>query len=344
MRRLTITFALCSLAGSAAAGQDSVLWRFAHPGARAMLGLEWKRLLDSPLGRDIKRELENSDLAAAAEGFNVLTDIERILVSSPGKRAGTAKQDAPVVIAVEGSFHLARVRQMAMGQDVSSAIFQGVEIITPKRRNGDSMALALVNEHIVLFGDRACVEAAIAAQGAAAPLARRAYDLARDNEFWLVADFVPWDMAAKHAPQFAMLREVTGLEAAVSLRQGLGLQFNMSAKSPQAAQSIAGGLTMFLNMAAVKAKDHRDVTDLLNKLRIATEGARVNIAMTVDEAELERSIASLREKRQELGVVAAQRVRTQGPKPPDAAPPAEKASIVVHGLEDGTREIPYRNP
>ena len=96
MPRLIVTFALCSLAASSAADQEPVLWRFAHPGSKAMLGLEWRRLLDSRVGREIKRELENSDLAASAEGFNVLTDIERVLVSSPGKQPGLGKQDAPV--------------------------------------------------------------------------------------------------------------------------------------------------------------------------------------------------------------------------------------------------------
>jgi hypothetical protein len=140
-----------------------------------------------------------------------------------------------------------------------------------------------------------------------------------------------------------MLREVTGIDAAVSLRQGLGLQFNMSAKSPESAQSIAGGLTMLLNMAAVQTKDRADVADIIRKLRIFSDGSTVRLAMSVDQAELERGVASLRARRPELKVRAAVRGHIETPEP--AAPTVpEKRSIFVHGVEGGTREIPYGNP
>ena len=337
MRPLCLILSLCSITGTALASGDSLLWRFAHPGARAMAGLDWRRVLDSPVGRELKRELENSDLATAPEGFNVLTDVERVLLSSPGKRPGMGKNDAPVVIAVEGRFNLAEIRKSALGNDVTSRTYQSVEIIAPKRKDGDRMALALVNEHIVLFGDTGCVEAAIAG-GTAPALSRRALELARDNEFWIVADSVPWDLAANRAPQLAMLREITGIDAAVSLRQGLGLTFNLVAKSRESAQSIAGSLGMLLNMASLQAKERPEVASLLRKLTIVSDEATVKLAMSVDEAELERGMASFRAQRPELRIRAAVRGDLQTPVAP-AEP--EKKSIFVHGLEGGPREIPY---
>jgi hypothetical protein len=159
MRFPSCLLLLC-LPAAICAAQNSPRWRFVHPHARVIAGLEWRRALDSPLGRELRREFEKSEFASL-EGLDIMTGLEGVLISSPGQNPVRPGDDAPVVIAAEGGFDLNRVRKSVLGSDIAKRTYHGVEMYAPKREGGQRMTLGLVNERVLLFGDVKCLEAAI---------------------------------------------------------------------------------------------------------------------------------------------------------------------------------------
>ncbi len=306
---------------------DSVLWRFVHPHAKALAGVEVRRFMESPPGRELRNQLAASEFGSL-DGLEILDDVERLLLSSPGQKG---RQDAQVVIAVEGRFQRDRIRKSVVGDEVGSVTYHGVQIYVPKRTQGKRMALGLVNDRILLFGDLACVQEAIDGPPARTAVMARATDLAREHEMWIVVDGMPANLVGSKAPQLAVLKEITGLDAGVSLADGLRLDVNLAAQSATSAGTLAGSLTMLLNMAMMQSKDRPEVRDLANKLRITAEGAAVRIRLSVDQAELQRNVAALRARKPELEVRAVTRTTETLPE--------KSGSILIYGLEGGTREI-----
>ena len=103
--------AVCLIAGvlstGAWAAETSVsmpsLWRYAHPEARALVGIEWGRFLKSPMGRQLRQKMSES-ASRDSKALEIFDKIQQIFISSPGKLTRNAAEQPPMVVAVQGEF------------------------------------------------------------------------------------------------------------------------------------------------------------------------------------------------------------------------------------------------
>ena len=84
MRRLAVRFALLGVVAAGAYAQSTSMptfWRYSHPEARALVGVNVKRILESPTGLRLAAEFRDAGIQAKAEGegFGFLNGVERLL-------------------------------------------------------------------------------------------------------------------------------------------------------------------------------------------------------------------------------------------------------------------------
>ncbi|MCP5117119.1 MAG: hypothetical protein GY953_40355, partial [bacterium] len=104
------------------------VWRYAHPDATALIGIEWNRVLSSPLGQQIQAKITETGFSGTP-GLEFLDDVDRIFISSPGPAGPSSDEQPPAVVAVQGRFDLDKLRQMATEKMAASAVYRSVEIL-----------------------------------------------------------------------------------------------------------------------------------------------------------------------------------------------------------------------
>ena len=365
MRRIVVASLLsCFLAAAIWCAPGSVsmpsLWRYAHPEAKALIGIEWNRILNSPLGQQMRQKIAESGVSEV-EGLDFLDDIDRIFISSPGNPEGETKQQPPVVIAARGRFDLAKVRKIAAAKMTPVESYGPIEILEQHEADDVPMAMALVDSQTILLGDSESVRAAIDAHMAADPgvaedpLFLRAVELAAGNDLWIVAHASPSDFSTTSTEQAPFLEDVERIEVGLSLQDGLGLQLNLGTASEDSAQNLAGGLQFMLAMLLSGQQNQPGMPNLSEKLRVSTESSMVRLALSLDQSELEQAFNQVRssvssslsgagdvEVRAAVGGDGEWNVGSQ-PQETAVSRPAvpEKQVIRIYGMEGGPREIPF---
>lgn len=325
------------------------VWRYAHPNATALIGIEWNRIAGSPVGQQIRSKIGEAGLSGA-EGFDVLDDVLRVFISSPGKPGGAESEQPPAVIALQGQFDLDEVRALAGAKMVEAGVYQSIPLFEEADAEGDDpMALALASSQTILLGNVGSVKAAIdhyqAADPAqsASPLFARAAELAAGNDVWIVSEASPEDFASSTDGTPSFLQDVESIEAGLSFRDGLGVELSLGAGSPESAQNLAGGLQFLLGMMLSGHESGPGASAITEKLRVMTDSTRVHLALHLSQAEFEDAFDDLESSLsfgaadRDVGVQAA--VRGSGEWSWEQ-PPRQKQVVRIFGLEDGPREIP----
>jgi hypothetical protein len=319
-----------------------------------VIGIEWNRILHSPVGREIRGKLLQSDFGKL-KPLEMVDQIQRIFISSPGRPESSEQKSAPAVVALQGSFELDKLRGLAKEKLTKALSYQSVEILEHQDADGSATALALVSPQTILLGDGPSVRAALDHYFTANPdqvsnpLFSRAAELAAKSDLWIVAKASPSDFSDNHAEQAQFLNDIEGVEAGISLQDGLGVELNLGTKSAESAQTLAGGLQFMLGM--ITADQSKGLPDLTRKLFIKTDGAQVHIAFSLDTEEVQAALQKAGPSmlpglggtfQKEAEVQAAMNGHTN--PVPGSAPllPAEKKVIRIYGLEEGVREVPFK--
>ncbi len=305
MKRLSACIILAILAAlPVAAASSSVsmpsFWRYAHPEAKALIGIEWNRILNSSIGAEIRQKLYETG-AEGEEALALMDQVERIFVTSPGNPPGGQEESQPpVVVAAQGNFDLAQVREMLRQESAEPVEYESIEILEHVDEKGHATAVALVNSRLLVAGDMESVAAAIDHYHAADPsqmsdpLFQRASQLSANNDIWLVAHASPSDFGQSGMEQAQFLQNVRRVEAGISLQSGLGLELNLGADSAQSASELAAGLQMILGMMlAGQQQQNPNGPNLAEKLSIAADQDLVRLALQLDQSELEQGFGQL---------------------------------------------------
>ncbi|MCC6588858.1 MAG: hypothetical protein IT168_19335 [Bryobacterales bacterium] len=326
-------------------------WRYIHPQAKTLIGVDVRAAIQSPLGQKLKTEFLNAGFrkTLSTPGVDLLENVEKLLFSSPvlPNTPSAGKADSqPVVISVSGRFDLAKIRTFMRDKKAKESTYKGIPVFS-RVEKGTDIQLALVNAQIVVLGDERSLHAALDLQAAGGaplagkPLFQRATELATLYEIWVASEAMPPDATISQMPGGNLLSGVLGLEGGISLREGVDLQLNLLTESPAKAKEIAEAARVLLQFAAMGPNSDKRVQDVLRKLRLDSDGERVSVAIGWPLTEIDQQIAALKGQ-----VLQAALRRTPAPTPAAADPvppptPAKPEPMVVkiYGLSEGTREV-----
>jgi hypothetical protein len=304
------------------------LWKFSHPEAALLAGIEWRRIAASGAGRMLEQQI----VAAEAPGLaHLLAGAERILISAAPRAGKATGNSSRVLIAIEGSFDRRRLLELVSHRLPQRTCYRGIEIL---EEAGGGVALAFWFPETILLGDVASMRAAIdRAHGAGSGRERRLWERARElalaSDVWLVADVPPAELAAE-AP--IPLDGIEGIEMSASFREDLEVGLHLRAASAGRAGELARTLESLGLLAATKLGAAGHSASAWEEFRVNVEGDRVGLAVRLKPDQLASAIAAAT-----FGVAAGPQT-AEAPRAGSAA--LGRRNVRIYGLEEGVREIP----
>lgn len=345
------------------AQSEPTLWRFADPSSKSLIGIDWARIRSSTAGAAIRQALPSNSALPGLVALALLDSIDRLLISSPAGPSAAdsskAAEDSPILIAIQGRFDAAKVRQLSALSGAKAQSYNSFQVYRPQAKensgktNRDS-AWVLYDSHTILYGDPPLVFAALdrnefGPPAGSAPnpgsLAARAAELDAKYEVWGVLDVADVVLsgtlpAVFHGNEWASA--VQGIELGVNLGAGLDADFILRLASDKSAKHVAAVLESALN-AAAKDKSHgAQAQELAQKLRFSVDGSAAKISLHMNQQELEQIAQAFK-----AGVQSGERASRSNPGVTPVLTPAGPPTppmIRIEGLDDGTREIPYQQP
>lgn len=361
--RLAQVAAILSMlaAGSGNAQTDPTMLRFIHPDAKALVSIDWKRVRQSHLGTMIREKWVDQN-TGAIPGIEFLDDLDRVLISSPGRNAADPSADAPLLIVASGRFDLEKVRNVLATNGAKPQMFNNTQVYRPQGKSGKDMAFVLLDAQTILIGDARSVFASLertafsvppAPNPVANPLLLRAAQLDANFDIWAVMS-TPGALASDRLMSMFTGNDLTAdagaFEIGLSLRSGLTIESAVMFQAESSAKHMASELSRLLKLTMKDKMGEPAVLDLEKKLKITSEGAQVKIAVHMTQQELEKNAQIFTASHSKPAAAVAD-VRPRDPAvsgvrpltlPPADPPKPEKKVIRIEGLDEGTREIPYR--
>ena len=347
MGRLRASLALIALLVPAAVEgqQDSGLWRFVYPNAKAVASINWQRIRQSQAAATIRDEWLNRGTGSALPGIEMIDQIDRVLISSPGNLFGRdADGDSgkpAVLFAVQGHFEAAKVHQFFTRLGTKAQAYNSFQVYRPQAKGAKDMAYVQFDASTVLFGDAPSIFAALERNRFTPPtpepgsIMARAAEMDAQYEFWLVIDTPEMMSSDRIAGLFhgaEWISEAQGFEAGVSLRAGLSADVTVRLASEEAAKQVVTDLGQIMSTMS-KDKKAAQMQDIAKKLKFNSDGSAVKISLRLTSKELEKTAQAFA-----AGLKAS---ATPAPAALPAALPAKPGVIHIDGLDDGPREIPY---
>ncbi|MCC6392805.1 MAG: hypothetical protein IT167_19565 [Bryobacterales bacterium] len=327
----------------------------AHPDAKLLIGVDWRRVQDSPLGPLVLQQVRKGGHPLL--GFlDSIENIDRILVSSPGGEAGRS----PLLVVGEGRFSLPKIRAMAKADGAVSRRYNDVELLVPPDATPFDLHFALLDGQTILFGDGASVKGAIDRWQRADspsdrnPLSFRAVTLSTTQEIWALVEKPAESLASLGIAESDLAAQVKQLELGVSIADILNANFTIQAATAEAAETLGTGLPALLQLAAITYSHQPSLTQVARRLKVVTENSTVKMGFRIDGKLLDQSLNELRAAAapplvtettptsapQQARVASAPGTPAALTVPDHPSQPVRRVVRIV-GMEDGVKEIPY---
>jgi hypothetical protein len=366
------------LAQQAGRGQsDPALWRFVYPNAKALIGIDWGRIRQSPAGAMIREKWIPRDGMAGFPIFELLDSIDRFLISSPGRNSSSDKNslddssadapadspgnpgDSPTLIAIQGRFEAGQVRQLFKQFGAKVQSYNSFQVYRPQAKSNKDMAYVLFDAATILYGDAPSVFAALdrnqfaPASSAPSPapgsMAGRAAELEAKYEIWAImdtAEIMSSDPIADLLGANAWASTAQGFEAGLNLHSGLDADLVVRFSSEDTAKRVTAELTRAVAAAAKDKSVDTQAQGIAKKLKFNVDGSATKVSLRLSEQELEKTAEAFAAGEKASERLAARTPPNRDPAPPPSpgAPPSKPAVIRIEGLDEGTREIPYPHP
>jgi len=345
--RVLPLFCLAAAAALAQPVSHPTFWRYLHPQAKTLVGVDLRAVAQSPLWTKIAADFEKSGWKqqASHQGLDFVKDVDQILLSSQSLPSNTKQLDGSTfVLAMQGHFQLDKLRASITAKGAKAASYKGVPILLQDGKT--DIVLALVSPQVLVLGDPKSLRAAIdnyettARAMSSEPMFQRATELATLYDAWVVSGAPP----AAGAQSAQILRDVRGFEGGISLRNGLALELNLQTDSAGKARELTDGLGVLLKLATMGPQQDPMLKDLVRRLRIQTDGNRASFAILWKQDEVLALVDGIKSK-----VVQAALGAPAGPAPaaaplpnPEPKPPTGPLVVKIFGMEGGTREVVIR--
>ncbi len=347
--------------GVMGAQSHPTFWRYVHPEARSLFGVDLQKAKASPLGQRVEQEVTRMGLQqmASGQGLDFVSQVEQVLISSPGgfEEASKGRGEVPVVFAMAGKFDVRKLRKQFVELGARRSLYKGVEMFQPKGKKTD-MNAAVVNGSILLLGDPKGIRRAVDHHALAAPdaaqskLFERAAALSQLHDIWWVSEISPAALGAAGMPQAEMFQSVRGFEGGISLHDGLAVALNLRADDSESAKRMGAALQALVQLAIASAPaDQPEAAEFLKRLRIGAGDDLVTATVGYSTEEITKTFETVMAARMGGGRVTAgggdEGVLVNGDGDGEAAPravavaqPEEKFVVRIFNAEGGTREIP----
>jgi hypothetical protein len=348
MTRLHLAAWLLLVAPAVASAQtDPALWRFIQPNAKAIISIDWKHVRQSHIGTMLREKWVDTN--STIPGVEFLNDVDRFLISSGGQNADDETSEPPVLIVVRGHFDLPRVRKLLVTHGAKAQAFNSVQVYRPQGKNSKDMAFVLLDAQTILIGDARSVFAAVDRNALppsptdSVPVLARAAAMDASYEVWALIT-TPGALANDRLMGLLSGGEVgsnaLGYDVGFSFKNGLSADASVLFESDSAAKRLASELGKMMKMAIKDKMGEPAMLDLEKKLKITAEGKLVKIAMRVTPQELEKN-AQIYAATHKPPAPALAEIRAVAKTAPELPKP-ERRVIRIEGLDEGTREIPYK--
>ncbi|MCX6622132.1 MAG: hypothetical protein NTY38_13905, partial [Acidobacteria bacterium] len=146
---MRVLFVLLLAAVTSSAGGFDGLWRYVHPDAQFLCGVEWSSISKSELAAAMKAELAAGK--GNFRGMEFIKELNRVLISSPGKQEwpGVNKSpDASLLMVISGKFDWPLLRKQS-----NIKRYKTVEWLQPKKDVPEEMQIGVLGPETLLVGD-----------------------------------------------------------------------------------------------------------------------------------------------------------------------------------------------
>ena len=334
----------------ASAQTDPTLLRYLHPDAKALISIDWKRVRQSHLGTMIREKWIDGNPGGAIPCVEFLDDIDRFVISSPGRNPiSGSTEEAPMLVVVAGHFDLAKVRKLLDAHGVKPQMFNDVQVYRPQGKSGKEMAFVLLDTQTILIGDARSIFASLEHRAFPLPqdsnsLLARAAQLDTNYDVWALMT-TPGVLASDRLMDMftggELGTQAQGFEIGFSLRNGFTVDTTVMFQSEAAAKRMASELAKLLKLAIKDKMGEPAMLDMEKKLKVSADGSLVKIGMHMTQQELDQNAKIFTVSHKQPAAPVAE-IRPLVIPPPPVAPKPEKQVIRIEGLDEGTREIPYR--
>lgn len=329
--------------------------RFVHPDARALAGLDLKRMFTSPLGKMLGAQLDATGWKqkASAQGLDFAADVDRVIVSSPGElgdKKAALSEEAPFIASMQGKFQVDKLRKAMLAKKAARLVHQGAEVWMPPKTE---MAVAIINSQLLVLGDRQSLRATLDAayspeiEGETHPARLRAAELSSQYDLWISSEASLDGLKDSLGAQGNMLAGVDQFELGVSLRAGLEADVNLHMRSQDDLNKLGMVLAGAKAMMAMSARDKKqpELASLAEKIKVGTSGDRLVASLKFTETEIARGIADAMGKpKKPAATETAAAPSAAGATPAVPVPTPKPAPLVVRvfNAEGGTHESQLR--
>lgn len=331
MHRLCSPALAFSLCLASAFGQSNpAALDLTHPDAKALAGIDLRSLRESSVAQIFGSDIKSTQAGMMQfPGMGIFDDVEQVLVSSPGPVPGAKKENPPFLLIVTGHFAPDHVRPLLRG---ARETYNEVDIYTL----GDNMGLAVFDEQTLVLGDVASLKGAVDRRGARKPsaLASRGAAMASSYNVWVIATISPSAFQPGQMDIGKFAQDIRGIDAGMSVRDGLDLDIGVLASTAKAADDIGKLLSMGLQAGLASKMDPKGAMEIARKMQISSDGTRMHIKFTLNKEELENQMRTLQQARMTSNPRIA-------PAPVSVVPDRSPKTIKIFGLDDGVHEIPF---
>lgn len=308
MRHLN-TFARISLSGalilsSNAFAADTQLLNLVMPDAQIMAGANVTTTKISPFGQYLLTQIGTNDKGLqdfiTQTGFDPRKDVTEILAASSGNPGASGG-----LILAKGNFDVAKI-VAAIPADGKQQVqtYTGATLISSVDAT-DAHAVAFIGSSIAVAGDVASVKAALdrasGVNSISPALASRVQTLSTTEDAWSVSlASIASLMPATVAPMDSTATQTLGLVKNIQSSSG-GVKFGANieltgqaiADTAQNATALADVVKMisaFVSLSAGQNPQAGAAAQLLQNLKVTTDGTAVNLSATIPESQVEALI------------------------------------------------------
>ncbi len=195
------------LAGALAArGQSDSGLGLIQPDAGFVMGIEWRKIVDSSIGAEIASQLQKSKATAppAMERLQdaLMHDLDSVVIAgSPAALAANANEP-PVLLVLKGRFNPTELRGLMPELGKNAEMYRSVELLSPPADHTpsgrpNSSTICFLDANTIVGGDRQMVKQAIdrlktgRLTGPHSGVLAGVANLASQNDVWMVVDIPP---------------------------------------------------------------------------------------------------------------------------------------------------------